>query len=350
MLRLHIQTSEVLRYLRVTGQPDKALQARVDQACEAVCQAAVPRYTCRYFPLERRRTCPRGGGLVLAGAIAERLEGCDGCYLMAATLGRRGGPPHRPQPGQRHGLRPDAGRRRQRRHRIRLRLCRGGAFLPPSGRRAAFFTGRFAPGYGDLSITIQKDFLFAVDAPRKIGLTVSAGGILLPQKSVTAILGRADRPVAGACRLCDLPSTGYLFVPQARHDLFQTRSIGRESYADPLEYLADKRFVLLDGGMGTHAADPRPAAWAKARAGRSGNAGYSDCHPRRLRPRRRGHSAGQHLWCQRQKACRLPLHGRAGRFCLDCRARSAAAETGALVALGYRPSGRAAGPGRHPAL
>ena len=204
MLSIHIQTSEVLRYLRVTGQPDKALQARVDQACEAVCQAAVPRYTCRYFPLERRPEglCPRGSGLVLAGqAIAKHLEGCDGCYLMAATLGA--------------GVDRLIARSQASDMAFALMLDAAAsdgieyvcdyaeAELSFAERqKGGFLTGRFSPGYGDLSITIQKDFLFAVDAPRKIGLTVSAGGILLPQKSVTAILGRADRPVGGVKKGC----------------------------------------------------------------------------------------------------------------------------------------------------
>ena len=51
-------------------------------------------------------------------------------------------------------------------------------------------------------------------------------------------------------RLCDLPFKGDLLVPQARHDLFQTRSIG-ENRMQIREVFDRKRFVLLDGGMGT---------------------------------------------------------------------------------------------------
>ena len=48
---------------------------------------------------------------------------------------------------------------------------------------------RFSPGYGDLPIALQRDFLRVLDAPRKIGLTLTDSLMLVPQKSVTAIVG-----------------------------------------------------------------------------------------------------------------------------------------------------------------
>ena len=50
-------------------------------------------------------------------------------------------------------------------------------------------TKRFSPGYGDLSIEHQKDFIRILDTPRKIGLSLTRGGMLVPVKSVTAIVG-----------------------------------------------------------------------------------------------------------------------------------------------------------------
>lgn len=48
---------------------------------------------------------------------------------------------------------------------------------------------RFSPGYGDLSITIQKDFLQALNADRTVGLNLSEGNLMIPEKSVTAFIG-----------------------------------------------------------------------------------------------------------------------------------------------------------------
>jgi len=50
-------------------------------------------------------------------------------------------------------------------------------------------TNRYSPGYGDLPIDIQSEFLSILDAKKSIGLTVSSHSILIPRKSVTAILG-----------------------------------------------------------------------------------------------------------------------------------------------------------------
>lgn len=57
-----------------------------------------------------------------------------------------------------------------------------------------FLTDRFSPGYGDLPISTQSAFCELLDTRRRIGLTVSQSGIMIPRKSVTAVLGTADTP------------------------------------------------------------------------------------------------------------------------------------------------------------
>ena len=58
--------------------------------------------------------------------------------------------------------------------------------------------GRFSPGYGDFPLTLQHEFLDAVDAQRKIGLSVTESSMLNPTKSITACLGLFDsRDAAG---------------------------------------------------------------------------------------------------------------------------------------------------------
>lgn len=71
-------------------------------------------------------------------------------------------------------------------------------------------TWRYSPGYGDLPITLQKDILNILDAPRKIGLCTNDSMILTPIKSVTAIIGLSHSPVAPAkrgCLCCNLKNT-----------------------------------------------------------------------------------------------------------------------------------------------
>ena len=62
---------------------------------------------------------------------------------------------------------------------------------------------RFSPGYGDLDLSLQKDFLDILDTRRKIGLYLTDGGIMVPFKSVTAIVGLTDEKTCKlSCRDC----------------------------------------------------------------------------------------------------------------------------------------------------
>lgn len=50
-------------------------------------------------------------------------------------------------------------------------------------------TPRFSCGYGDLPLSSQGEFLKAVDAQSKIGLCMTDTLIMIPRKSVTAVMG-----------------------------------------------------------------------------------------------------------------------------------------------------------------
>ena len=73
-------------------------------------------------------------------------------------------------------------------------------------RGAGFFmTGRFSPGYGDFPISVQRELIRLLDGPGKIGLTVGESFLMSPHKSITAVLGLADRAVTGkraGCGTC----------------------------------------------------------------------------------------------------------------------------------------------------
>lgn len=74
----------------------------------------------------------------------------------------------------------------------------------------SYMTWRFSPGYGDLPINIQRDFIKVTDAEKRIGLTVNNGGILLPRKSVTAIIGVSKEPIPKqrrGCAYCSMNKT-----------------------------------------------------------------------------------------------------------------------------------------------
>ena len=55
-----------------------------------------------------------------------------------------------------------------------------------------FTRPRFSPGYGDFSITAQRDIFRVLDCYRKIGLSLNESMLMSPSKSVTAVIGISD--------------------------------------------------------------------------------------------------------------------------------------------------------------
>ena len=68
---------------------------------------------------------------------------------------------------------------------------------------------RFSPGYGDCPLSAQRSIVDALNATRLIGLTVTPTSLLMPTKSVTAVIGLFDgevhdaqsRPTCNICRM-----------------------------------------------------------------------------------------------------------------------------------------------------
>lgn len=58
-----------------------------------------------------------------------------------------------------------------------------------TGERIKGLRPRFSPGYGDLSLSVQPEFIRLMDASRKIGITINDSLLMSPSKSVTAIAG-----------------------------------------------------------------------------------------------------------------------------------------------------------------
>jgi len=66
-------------------------------------------------------------------------------------------------------------------------------------------TGRFSPGYGDLPLEMQPELLRVLGAEKKLGLGCGESLIMLPRKSVTAIIGIGESGGASAgCSDCAL--------------------------------------------------------------------------------------------------------------------------------------------------
>ena len=65
-----------------------------------------------------------------------------------------------------------------------------------------FLTDRFSPGYGDMPLDDQHALFRILNVSRRIGISLSESGLMIPQKSVTALIGVADRPQPKRSRGC----------------------------------------------------------------------------------------------------------------------------------------------------
>ena len=64
---------------------------------------------------------------------------------------------------------------------------------------------RFSPGYGDLSLELQRDFFRILDLPHHCGMSLGDTLLMSPSKSVTAFIGFAeaeDHCVPAGCEVC----------------------------------------------------------------------------------------------------------------------------------------------------
>jgi Methionine synthase I, cobalamin-binding domain len=52
-----------------------------------------------------------------------------------------------------------------------------------------FLRPRFSPGYGDFDLSYQKDIMRFLDSAKKIGLTLTESMLMMPEKSVSAVIG-----------------------------------------------------------------------------------------------------------------------------------------------------------------
>lgn len=197
-----LNTDEALRYMGCPPeQADPAVRALAEWAGQQLLSAAHPRWTWRAFDL----SFEEGGvrldcGLLLPGVdLRDHLTGCRRAALFCATLGAQVDALIR-----RHESRDMA-------RAFALDACAAAAVEQVCDAieealqgqfPGCFFPFRYSPGYGDLPLSLQNELLALLDAPRRVGLTASDTHILIPRKSVTAILGVADSPIERKKRSC----------------------------------------------------------------------------------------------------------------------------------------------------
>ncbi|MCQ4638138.1 methionine synthase [Anaerovorax odorimutans] len=186
-----IDRGQWLVRLGVAGEADAALEQSLLSAEEKLLKCAAPQGIYRVLGLDE---------MELSGkAIKKHLAGCGEMAVMGATLGT---------------AIDNLIRQSQIRDMAAAVILDCGASVlieqvcdafetQIREETSGYLTGRYSPGYGDLPIETQDQLIRIIDGPRKIGLTVNQSHIMIPRKSVTAVLGISDQPVAGYLATCE---------------------------------------------------------------------------------------------------------------------------------------------------
>ncbi|MGN0852644.1 MAG: vitamin B12 dependent-methionine synthase activation domain-containing protein [Kiritimatiellia bacterium] len=200
-----IDRAETLRYLRMgVAAPDAVFTARLDKveaAVRAVCRPVA------YWRLEPVAHGSAAGELqigplrVHSCSLAQTLRGCRHAFLFCATLGA--------------GV--DALLRRC------SQVSGADALMAQAVATAAIesycdscaarllaepavagekLRMRFSPGYGDLPLETQRPLLQLLDSNRRAGIVLTETLLMIPSKSVSAIIGVGPEPSSGQLAGC----------------------------------------------------------------------------------------------------------------------------------------------------
>lgn len=184
---------EVLRYLGYRGsQPSAEMTEMISDCIRQLEEAIVPAFVYRRFPVvfHDDGTMDIADMHIRSEGLFRNLKGCSAVYMTACTIG----------PGcdrlirraevtsmSRAAVFQAAGSAMAEdlcdrvNEEIRIREEKEGNVLRP----------RFSPGYGDLPLELQRDFMRILNMSKECGITLTDTLLMIPSKSVTAFIGTA---------------------------------------------------------------------------------------------------------------------------------------------------------------
>lgn len=174
------EIKEALRYLGYKGEVDAYALQRVEACYDELKGYTSFRIVSQIFPVEFEETVNIGPLSISSKDLRKNLSGCKQVVVLACTLGV----------GvdrwiERLALTDIA-------KAAMAQACAASLIeeeLDAYQELHGWKHPRFSAGYGDCSILYQKDILFLLDAPKKIGLSLTKSFMMVPTKSVTAFIG-----------------------------------------------------------------------------------------------------------------------------------------------------------------
>lgn len=199
-----VDKEEILRYLGYHGsEADTTVMQSIDDCVDELQNYAVPRSERQLFDV-----VPYGQDEVLIGQIvikskdlAQHISGCKKAVLFAATLGAQA------DILLQRWSKLDMSRA------VIMQACAAAvieAYCDECEAQIAaefaanglFLRPRYSPGYGDFSIEYQKDLLAVLNCGKRMGLTITDSYMLVPTKSVTAVIGLTNEKTSCHIHKC----------------------------------------------------------------------------------------------------------------------------------------------------
>ena len=202
---LEIPLRSVYRYLGMgRTRPDPSMEFMAKQCVEEFRQVARYRACRLILPVTVEGELVDVGAFSLSSrSLAKNLSGCRQVILFAATTGAGGERLQKrtavTSPAKAVVL--DAVGTAAIEHFCDT-LCRRWAVDFPG----QLLRPRFSPGYGDVPLELQKTLLSCLDSHRKAGITLTQSLLMVPQKSVSALVGIGPTGCETQlhdCGLCD---------------------------------------------------------------------------------------------------------------------------------------------------
>ncbi|MCR5370782.1 MAG: Vitamin B12 dependent methionine synthase activation subunit [Clostridium sp.] len=221
---MDVNRREIYRYLGIKAneKPDAATEKLAEECIAELSEKCRPRSFARWFPcavteaaapgsVERPRVTEAAAPIidfscfqVKSRDLAKNLRGCGQVILFAATIGE--GADFLTRKYSRTNVAKAVVMQAaaaamveafcdEENKKLREQAEEQGWFLRP----------RFSPGYGDFSLEHQRDFARVLEMQKTVGITLSESLLMLPSKSVTAVIGagRTDtKCVLSGCESC----------------------------------------------------------------------------------------------------------------------------------------------------
>ena len=190
---MKIQQKEILRYLGYGGKPaDPAVLERIDAIKKELEACLTPKSVYGKWSCEVNAdgTVAIGNLIIKSRTLADHIKDCEYVILLAATLGAETDTRIR-----RYSV-TNIGKAA-----ITQAVCAAmiESYCDDLECRIAgeqeglYLKSRFSPGYGDFSITHQKDILNFLECGKRIGITLTDNFMMIPEKSVTAVIGLSKK-------------------------------------------------------------------------------------------------------------------------------------------------------------